>query len=229
MDEKVFYKALLKRIVWGDGASADEIEAVANKLRETPDNENNEILLSIVGSSYDLSYRELVEQFLDHNQPNVVRKALDILCMYWHLIPDYKREILHFLKGIEGDPENECRSLAVDIAGQYLLEHRESEFLRELIDIYEDKHARMLVDAEYICATPQDEEEAYLAAMEAFEAQLLAIKAYYALAYAVGYDVTVPASSNPYDLDLKKDTDPNVLRLAKERLERELKSDLTED
>jgi hypothetical protein len=202
------YEELVRRAKGGE-ISREEVDAVATELQKPDPSASRYTLLYIVGRSFTTSYRDLVEQFLEYrDDPMLARLALQILCHFWGDTAQYKRHVLRFLRRVDFDVENDCRSMAISVAGEYLRENPEPEFLGELIRIYEEPDE-----------PESSDEDDYQASVRRLETELIRYDAYCALARAVGYDYRdIPSSLGSFD----SAEDPrSVLQKAKERLQRE--------
>jgi hypothetical protein len=198
MSEPINFDALLERAdlahFEGDEAaelSDEELELVAAEL-EKPDTPADKFtLIRILGVSYATKYRSLLERFLvSEGDAMLAYAALGMLCDYWGLTEEYQREILQFIKGVSWDENEELRSQAISVAGEYLREEENKEFLQMILEIFEDES--------------QD--------------QYLREAAYSSLARAVGRNYTeIPPASRSFDL--VKDIDPAVIQEVKQRLD----------
>lgn len=202
------YEELVRRAKGGE-ISREEVDAVVTELQKPNPSASRYTLLYIVGRSFTTAYRNLVEQFLEYREdPMLARLALQILCHFWGDTARYKQHVLRFLRRADFDAENDCLSMATNVAGEYLRENPEPEFLGELIRIYEDP-----VEPK----SPDDDD--YQASVRELETEFIRYDAYCALARAIGYDYRdIPSSLGSFD----PAEDPrSVLQRAKERLQRE--------
>lgn len=183
------YDALLHRAKW-EKLSQEEIDNVATELQQPEPEADRYILLFILGRAGALSYRWLVEQFLAcEDDPMLSRKALEVLCDDWNDTARYLDQVLEFVLGVKWDEEEDVRPMAISIAGEYLRSHDEPRLLSELVRIFENED----------------------------EPQTMREGAYFALARAAGRDwKELPSAARHFDLS--QDTDPSVLREARERL-----------
>jgi hypothetical protein len=198
MSEPINFDALLERanIAHFEGdetaeLSDEELELVAAEL-EKPDTPAAKFtLIRILGVSYATKYRPLLEHFLvSEGDPILATTALEMLSTYWDLTKEYQREILQFIKGVSWDEIEDLRSVAMSVAGEYLREEENKEFLQVILEIFEDEN--------------QD--------------QYLREAAYSSLARAVGRNYTeIPPASRSFDL--VKDIDPAVIQEVKQRLD----------
>lgn len=132
------YQWLLKQAKYGQ-LSVQEIAEVAAELQKERPETLRYSLLHILGKAGDTSYRSLVEQFLEcREDPMLSKMALRTLCDYWHFTDEYRDTLLRFVRGVSWDDEQHVRRVAIQIAGEYLIDHSDTEMLRELLSIYED-------------------------------------------------------------------------------------------
>ena len=123
------YSDLLDRAKWAHLSQA-EIEAVAQELQQPNPEADRYTLLHILGRACAVSYRGLVERFLDSpDDPMLARIALQSLVDYWDLAEQYLDELLRFVRGVPWDVDGDVRLVAISNAGEYLRSHRESNLL----------------------------------------------------------------------------------------------------
>lgn len=183
------FKDLLNKAKWSE-ITQKEIELVILALQQKQSDVDTYTLLHIVGRSSFTKYENLVVSFLDaKDDPMLARLALQILCSFWNKTDIYLDYVKIFLAGVDWDDEDDVRSVAISITGNYLQKHNDVKLLEMLVDIFTDNN----ID------------------------QLLRQSAYLALGQAYGkkWDELPPGSKY---FDLEKDTDPAVLEWAIQKI-----------
>lgn len=186
------YTGLLHRAKQGL-LSEEEVAMVAGELRKPNPPADPYTLLHVLGRAGDARYRQLVEGYLGYeDDPMLARLSLQILCDFWGDTSRYLEEVQRYLKRASWDREDDVRTMAISIAGEYLRSHTNDRMLRELLAIYENEGER-----------PGTRRAAYLA-----------------LARVMGstWEQLPPATRA---FDLVSDTDARVLQQAEQRLRRE--------
>ena len=188
------YEELLARIE-KSVLSSQELAMVATELQKDEPEAFRHTLLLILYNAQAKKYRELVEQYLRDEEDNLLASlALETLCG-WGYTEQYRDEVLQSMGGAPWDAEGNVRIKAISIAGNYLRSHTQSEFLSELLRIFDD----------------------------ADEAKRWRQWAYCALARAMGRNYNeIPGAAR--DFDLETEIDPNVVQEARERLTQETRS-----
>lgn len=126
------------KVEWLDDAT---LRKVAKELGDPFSKENKYTLLHIIGKGTrgNKYYREIVESYLRSKEDTMLtRLALKILCSYWGYTDQYLTEIRRFLEGGEWDIEDDCKLIAVSIAGEYLRKNKDIGLLAHLLYIFED-------------------------------------------------------------------------------------------
>jgi hypothetical protein len=170
----------------------EDLAMVASELLKPNPGADVYALLYTLGRGGGLAYRDLVEQFLQSEEnPSLASLSLRILCSYWNNTSQYIDRVLEFLRGVPWDEYRECRLAAIGIAGEHIRVSPQTEFLQELMNIYEDEN----------------------------ENRLLRKAAYRALARGMGRGwKEIPSAARSFDLT--EDIDQTVLDQAIERLDR---------
>jgi hypothetical protein len=115
-----------------------EVDSVANELASGTAAEPYSSLL-LIGRASAIRHKGLVEEFLDrHDDPMLVRLALQILCRFWDLTSEYQDLVATLMKGADWDDDDDVRQMANSIAGEYLRGHQHQEMLSELVRTVED-------------------------------------------------------------------------------------------
>lgn len=131
--------SLAEKATW-DTLSDEEISYVLKKIQNyKPGDDDYELsnCIYIVGRIGAIQHLKLIEKFLHHKTNGIVpAKALKVLCRYWELTPNYLKEIKEFIRGSEWDESDDARSMAIEIAGEYLCKGEDKELLGLLIDVF---------------------------------------------------------------------------------------------
>ncbi len=115
-----------------------EVDGVARELAAGHASDPYSSLL-LIGRASAVRHRGLVETFLDrHDDPMLVRLALQVLCKFWEYTPDYVNRVVSCMQRSEWDAEDDARQMAFSIAGEYLRAGRNAEMLAELLRVVED-------------------------------------------------------------------------------------------
>jgi hypothetical protein len=136
-------------ILWtkavADKLTQHEITLVVNELQKnTLEDAIRSELLKILGAAVRSSdnvkeHRQLVESFLEYkSNPTISASALFVLCLRWKDTEMYLEKVQQFLGGVEWDSNNECQLMAIAIAGEYLDNHSNKDFLQHLIYMFEN-------------------------------------------------------------------------------------------
>ena len=141
-------ETLLDKAKWST-LSENEVRSVAQKINEFDKSGDYSSLYSalhILGRAEAHEYKALIEKFLVYpKDPMVSRIALKVLCEYWDFIESYKGHLMSFIKGINWDKEEQVRIVAISIAGEYVRKTKNKEFLRLLLNTFEnEKEERMI-------------------------------------------------------------------------------------
>jgi hypothetical protein len=108
-------------------------------------------LLNILGYSFDLKYQELVEKFLyNPDDPMLAKLALQILCYRFAKEKEYVDYVLDFMKGVSWDKEDDCKLVAISIAGESLRMFQSKELLSMLISIFEQEESMVINQTAYL-------------------------------------------------------------------------------
>ncbi|HUD01899.1 MAG TPA: hypothetical protein VMR37_06195 [Rhabdochlamydiaceae bacterium] len=132
---------LLEEAKWGK-LTEKEIASVAEKIKAAGPDEDSDLytLIHILGRAEATQYKKLVEKFLYYpTSPIISSIALKTLCNYWGSAHEYLDKIKSFIKGVEWDPDNDVRLIALSCAGQYLKESQDKELLQLLLSTYENE------------------------------------------------------------------------------------------
>jgi HEAT repeat protein len=190
-----YYDDLLKEVRKRD-LSAREIASVVAELQEPKPDSNPVVLLSILCHSYTQAkqYTPLIERYLNGPDDYLASEALWVLCSCWDLSPNYINEMLAFMESAPQD-EYEYRDrkrIAISCAQLHLERYSAPKLLRKIIEILEDGN-------------------------EGESARATAYQALFVI--TVGDKWKYPMI--PRNFDPNTDVDPDVMKLAKERLARE--------
>ncbi|HEX3050719.1 MAG TPA: hypothetical protein VHP83_08695 [Aggregatilineaceae bacterium] len=187
------FKEMWERVASLLTLSQEELAEVAEELRKDKPSADRYILIRILGKGGGISYRQMVEGFLNSpGDPMLAQSALWTLCIYWGLTGQYLPQVQDFVQGVSWDSEEDVRISAITIAGEYLRAKPNPTLLRQLMTIFENPEERQIVRE----------------------------VAYRALGRAIGRAHTeLPGGSR--SLDWAKDIDPTILQAAKRRFSEE--------
>jgi hypothetical protein len=134
------YDSLLEKAKNGTIAR-DEIEVAATALTRKPGGADPYTLLHILGRANAREHRSLVEQYLyEYDDPMLARLALQILCSYWDDTDVFARLLLHFVSGDSKDVDNDVRTAALGISGEYLSKHDDRALLAKVLHSFENSN-----------------------------------------------------------------------------------------
>jgi hypothetical protein len=134
------YDDLVQRSETGQ-VSEQELAMLRAELAADPMGPNRHAALYVLGNSFDLSAKELVERYLVCPQDSMMSwTALQILGSFWGLAGDYRDYVIEYMRGVGWDMEEGgfIRHMASSVAGEHLREHRDPEMLRELLAVADD-------------------------------------------------------------------------------------------
>lgn len=111
--------------------SADEIDAVAQRLKHEMSGRSTYSLLYVLSRTRATRHEAIVASFLDHqDDPMVARLALQTLCSFWGYASRYLDYLRRFAMGVEWDYCGDVRQVAFSAAGEFLRENRDCELFR---------------------------------------------------------------------------------------------------
>ena len=130
----------------GEHRPDDALVRAATALRngQRP-GERHEQLVAL-GKDSTRRYRDLVEHFAQRERdPTLAALALQILCSMWGDTGRYLRVVEQYVAGVPWDADDEVRSTALTIAGEYLRDAQEPTLLGRLVGIVDDEDEHELV------------------------------------------------------------------------------------
>ncbi|CAM0117305.1 hypothetical protein [Rhabdochlamydiaceae symbiont of Dictyostelium giganteum] len=141
MSEKKYNMThLIDKATW-DELTKDEIAYVTNKFESKEQLPVNELsnLIYILGRIGAVKYRKKIEKYLYGPHPeDLCVIALRVLCNYWKYSTAYIEEIKMFIRGVEWDPVDEIRLIAISVAGESIRNNMNRELLKLLLDVFEN-------------------------------------------------------------------------------------------
>ncbi len=137
------FKELRDRAKWQHNLTQEEVDFVAQTLRETGMTRLTARLICILGWSYPSAtcYRPLIEKFLEYptDDEYIARAALETLCEMWGEFEPHLSHIIAYVKGKPWDDLEMARYEALACAGEYLREHAHPELLCMMLTICENQ------------------------------------------------------------------------------------------
>ncbi len=131
---------------YGEHQPDDALVRAAAALRngQRP-GERHEQLVAL-GRDSTRRYRDLVEHFAQREcDPILAALALQILCTVWGDTSRYLCVVERYVAGVPWDADDEVRSTALTIAGEYLRDEQEPALLGRLVAIVDDEREHELV------------------------------------------------------------------------------------
>jgi hypothetical protein len=136
--------SLLEKAVEGLVTPKEVAEAAENLAASTSPREQR-ILLRVLGESGALDFRDSVEALLHTDNAVVASAALQVLCEDWNLTSEY----LDFIRPLiateagsrhrrEDEDQANLRTTAIQAAGEYLRQERDSDLLSVLLHVFEN-------------------------------------------------------------------------------------------
>ncbi len=128
---------LIYKAKW-EGLERDEARWAEQQLLHPDPELDRYKVLYLVGKGLDKSFAPLVEPYLSwHEEPELARLALQILCHYWDLTSTYLPFVREFVEGVGWDEGGHIRLVAISIAGAHLRTSHDHALLARLLDLAE--------------------------------------------------------------------------------------------
>ncbi len=128
---------LIYKAKW-EGLERDEARWAEQQLLHPDQDLDRYKVLHLVGKGLDRSFARLVEPYLTcHEEPDLARLALQILCQYWDLTCDYLPFVREFVEGVAWDEDGHIKLMAISVAGGYLRTNRDPDLLAQVLDVLE--------------------------------------------------------------------------------------------
>lgn len=132
-----------------------EIAAVAALLTVEQDAVDPHRLLVILGHAGAVEYSGVVARYLErHDDPMLVRAALDVLCNDWGMTDAYLGTVKALARGEAWDAAQDARLMAISVTGEYLREQRDKdrELMGMLWGFFRNPAERQIVREAAYCA-----------------------------------------------------------------------------
>src|SRR5689334_13615513 len=110
------YDDLLERVKVGP-LSADDVTEIVTEIQKPQPEADPYTLLYLLGRAGDVSYRSIVEPYIEGPDDMLARLAMWVLCWYWGLTAEYTEQVVRFIRGVHWDQFGQCRLAAISIAG----------------------------------------------------------------------------------------------------------------
>lgn len=125
--------------------SEAELKEVIYRIENLTDKPNLEVLLAILGETRKFEYKKILEKFLVYpEEPMISRSVAIILFQDWGIADQYSPYIKEMMKGASWDQDEQVRLIALRVGGQLFRDTKDKEFLKILIDVFENKVVDMI-------------------------------------------------------------------------------------
>lgn len=122
-----------------------ELKEVVYRINNLTDKPNLEVLLAILGETRKFEYKSVLEKFLVYpDDPMISRSVAIILFQDWGMADQYLPYIKEMMKGASWDCDEQVRLIALSVGGQLFRDIKDKEFLKILLDVFENKEVDMI-------------------------------------------------------------------------------------